>query len=69
MNDNDLLEQKTPVLDEAEVIGLRCPPGKKTGFLRTQGFELFENDDITRATGSVEECIEYCQKNNVSHLF
>lgn len=63
VNDNDLLEQKTTNLDE--VVGLRCPVGKKTGFLRTQGFELFENNDVSKTTDDVDECISFCEKNNV----
>uniref|UniRef100_A0A158P5X6 Apple domain-containing protein n=1 Tax=Angiostrongylus cantonensis TaxID=6313 RepID=A0A158P5X6_ANGCA len=35
-------------------------------FLRTEGFELYKNDDITMQVSDVSECISACERNHVS---
>ncbi|VDM52960.1 unnamed protein product [Angiostrongylus costaricensis] len=37
-----------------------------SSFLRTEGFELYKNDDITMQVSDVSECISACQRNNIS---
>ncbi|CAJ0581214.1 unnamed protein product, partial [Mesorhabditis spiculigera] len=54
----------TPI--ERSITKESCPAGKATRFLRTGGFELFKNDDITIAVNDVEECVEACTNNEVN---
>uniref|UniRef100_A0A7I4YCY4 PAN domain protein n=1 Tax=Haemonchus contortus TaxID=6289 RepID=A0A7I4YCY4_HAECO len=60
---DDLIEQNQP--DLPELTTMRCPAGKRISFLRTEGFELFKNDDITIQVGDVNECVAACEKNNI----
>ncbi|KAK6742048.1 hypothetical protein RB195_009737 [Necator americanus] len=43
-----------------------CPSGKRISFLRTEGFELYKNDDITLPVTHVDECVVACERNIVS---
>ncbi|WKX98825.1 hypothetical protein Q1695_014032 [Nippostrongylus brasiliensis] len=45
---------------------MRCPAGKKISFLRTEGFQLFNNDDMTLLVFDVDECVAACEKNEIS---
>ncbi|PIO63594.1 PAN domain protein [Teladorsagia circumcincta] len=59
----ELTEQSQPELHELGTM--RCPTGKKISFLRTEGFELFNNDDMTMQVVDVNECVIACEKNNI----
>ncbi|PIO69449.1 PAN domain protein [Teladorsagia circumcincta] len=59
----ELTEQSQPDLHELGTM--RCPTGKKISFLRTEGFELFNNDDMTMQVVDVNECVIACEKNNI----
>ncbi|KAK6035748.1 PAN domain protein, partial [Cooperia oncophora] len=59
----ELTEQSQP--DVPESVTMRCPAGKKISFLRTEGFELFNNDDMTMHVSDVSECVIACEKNNI----
>ncbi|VDL73704.1 unnamed protein product [Nippostrongylus brasiliensis] len=40
--------------------------GKLPIFLRTEGFQLFNNDDMTLLVFDVDECVAACEKNEIS---
>ncbi|CAD6197421.1 unnamed protein product [Caenorhabditis auriculariae] len=44
----------------------RCPRGKLSRFLRTEGFELFGHDDEQMNVTDVAQCASACQKNKVN---
>ncbi|CAI2348698.1 unnamed protein product [Caenorhabditis sp. 36 PRJEB53466] len=43
-----------------------CPRGKQTTFLRTEGFELFKNDDRQMVVEDVKECAKACTENRIN---
>ncbi|CAI4226078.1 unnamed protein product [Auanema sp. JU1783] len=49
-----------------EPFGQQCPIGKKAGFLRTEGFELFKHDDLTLQVENVDECTVACEANEIN---
>ncbi|CAJ0599017.1 unnamed protein product [Cylicocyclus nassatus] len=59
-----LVEQK--FFDKSPKAPTYCPPGKRISFLQTEGFELYNNDDIILAVSSVSECISACERNQIS---
>ncbi|KAL6727864.1 hypothetical protein Aduo_009703 [Ancylostoma duodenale] len=61
---DELTEQKQA--DEEPPVRPYCPPGRSVSFLRTEGFELYNNDDITMPVTNVEECVSACEKNEIS---
>ncbi|CAI5444962.1 unnamed protein product [Caenorhabditis angaria] len=57
----ELIPQKDP--EEQD-----CLDGKISAFLRTEGFELFKNDDeVMENVGDVEECAEACRNNLINN--
>ncbi|CAB3401381.1 unnamed protein product [Caenorhabditis bovis] len=44
----------------------QCPFGKSPTFLRTEGFELFKNDDEQYSAREPSECAELCISNRVN---
>ncbi|VDK46315.1 unnamed protein product, partial [Cylicostephanus goldi] len=59
-----LIEQK--FFDKTPQPPPYCPPGKRISFLQTEGFELYNNDEIILAVNSVTECISACERNQIS---
>lgn len=65
--DSEVIEDITTATSSLEENGPKdnCPRGKQSTFLRTEGFELFKNDDQQMVTEDVEECARACTLNNV----